>query len=142
MDNAPRRAEGRKTSGIVWTGRDPRGRLVRVSRATWQDHVLVGHPEVRGGEEYVWAAIREPFRITRSASRGGRDREVYERRDTPPGYYPLRTLLVTAVVEWRRETVQQKGKAVDRLVGTLCTAYYSATLHRGEVTWEAPPTSD
>jgi len=127
----------RGTSPFIWQVRDPRGRLVRLRRVVWEQHI-VDHVEMRSQEDLVRDTVRDPDRI--STSTGQRPREVYERKGTVSSYYPPRSMVVLTVVEWRPAP---RGKPFirkrDTLVGEVITAYTSLGYRpaRG-ATWQRP----
>ena len=51
---------------------DPLGREITLAEYTWDRHILVNHPDMDGGKEYVEETIVKPLSIWRS----GKDENV------------------------------------------------------------------
>jgi len=97
---------------------DRSGRIIRLTQER-HDHLLDGHPEMRGQLERVGQALRQPEKVVRSRT----DPEVelfyrqYERT-------PVTTKFLCAVV---------KAGAGDPF---LVTAYFTDSVKQGEILWE------
>ena len=57
---------------------DPRGYTVSCSKDQWENHIILGHPEVSGKESLVQSAISDPDIIFKSDEYN--DRDVYFRK--------------------------------------------------------------
>jgi hypothetical protein len=129
----------------MWSGTDPRGRLVRLFENTWTYHIERNHAEMRANADLVGPTVEDPDRITKSDDEHP-DREVYERWADVRGFARPRRLVLAVVVEWRppkRGPLKRGRRRGDTFTGTIVTAYTSGGLRPGEITWQRPdPASD
>lgn len=82
---------------------------------TWQDHILVNHPEMAHKLETVREIVRNPTLVCQSATESDR------------------ALFMSSAMTSRRGS--PLVVAVDARDGTVCTAYYCRNFRRGPTIW-------
>lgn len=101
---------------------DPRGIIIHCTNETWEEHVLVNHPDMTGKENEVIEALRNPFMIFADAEKP-KERNIYY-------------LLRTSMVKYIRVVVRLIGEKS----GEMVTAYQADSGKENEkMIW---PSSD
>ena len=91
------------------------GRLIVLREDRWETHIILRHPEFRGGQTIVETILTDPAFVNYDRSR--RDREVFYRPSPLPE--PFGGLYVRVVVEFRA-------------AGEVVTAHLIVEPHRKE----------
>jgi hypothetical protein len=105
---------------VIATWIDPLGRTVVLYEDTWYDHICVEHPNLRDQIHLVQATIEHPEGIYFDAAYV--ERESYYR----PMWLAKRRTLLKVSVEF------EAPDEYDQLVGTVVTAYPTASVKQGE----------
>jgi hypothetical protein len=98
-------------------------RVITLSAARWQSHVLVRHPELAVHRELVAVTLAEPDFVTRD--RFQVDRQNFYRRHVLP--VPLAHLALKVVGGFRQHSFDPED------AGFVITAFLTAGVHPKEV---------
>lgn len=105
---------------------DKDGILVKCTKDTWYKHIVAEHPEMKGWEAYVKAAIEKPYQIYQD---GGHPevRIIYKPFILPSPYNRY----------YLRVAIRYRRRAFGKLRGYVSTAFPCVNKRKGDILiWE------
>ncbi|MBE0431327.1 MAG: hypothetical protein IBX67_05830 [Dehalococcoidia bacterium] len=107
--------------------KDKDGITIICSQDTWDNHIVSGHPEVKGCEMIVKTAIEKPFQVYQDGRHANR-RIIYKPFVLPK---PFHTQYLRIAIEYHR------GKVSRNMQGYVCSAFACQTKRKGDILiWE------
>lgn len=89
--------------------KDKDGVVIVCTRETWENHIVAEHPEMKGCESHVKAAVEKPYQVCQDG-RNPRKKNIYRPFVLPPPYH---TQYLRVVIEYRKKKLRgTKGYVV------------------------------
>ena len=112
----------------VFRCRDKDGVLVICTQSTWEKHIIAEHPEMRGNEMCVKAAIEDPYQIYQDP-RHANKKNIYKPFVLPKPYH----------TQYLRVAIEYKKPLFRQLKGYVSSAFACKTKRKGDILiWEHP----
>jgi len=107
----------------IFRCKDKDGVTIICKRDTWENHIVSEHPEMKGCEMIVKAAIERPYQVYQDGRHAAR-RIIYKPFVLPK---PFHTQYLRVAIEYR------KKKITRRLQGYVLTAFACQGKRTGDI---------
>ena len=105
---------------------DKDGNAVVCSQDTWNTHIVAEHPEMKGCEAHVQAAIEKPYQIYQDSKHPSK-KIIYRPFILPPPFH----------TQYLRVAIKYRKKLLGGVKGYISTAFACQNKRRGDILiWE------